>query len=135
MGIWMSVMCSKSHARQCSSTCGVSLFGHQHLLNTFIHLCNKALLNMILFSIMHFNLACPCVRRSCKMDSMLILERKLIFFECGVNDAPLFSPKRIWRAIRLWIWFVAVCDKDDLSFWDFIRYDGRPHASEKAGKY
>lgn len=49
-------------------------------------------------------------------------------------DKHLFSPRRLWNALCMWYWWVAVC-KLDMPFWRFIWYHDRPHASHKDGVY
>jgi len=45
-------------------------------------------------------------------------------------DAPLFSPRRLWNAFRLWASFVAT-GQDKLSLWQFLRWYRRPEAAAK----
>lgn len=50
-----------------------------------------------------------------------------------MKDAPLFSPRRIWMAVRRWVWW---CGDQGLTFpfWFFMHFEGRPFAREKSGK-
>ncbi len=49
-------------------------------------------------------------------------------------DKPVYDVGRILRALRLWLWWVAVMEFD-MPFWKFMYYHERPDASHKAGFY
>jgi hypothetical protein len=45
-------------------------------------------------------------------------------------DEPLFSPRRIWGAIKMWF-YLAIAMELDISLWHLIKYCGRPNAAER----
>lgn len=47
-------------------------------------------------------------------------------------DAPLLSPKRLWLALRRWVWWGG--DQGMFfPFWYFLRFEGRPAARARSG--
>ncbi len=52
-----------------------------------------------------------------------------------MKDEPLLSPRRIWRAIHKWFWYVCCENVDVIPLWSLIKYDRRPNASWRAGVY
>jgi len=44
-------------------------------------------------------------------------------------DEPLFSPRRIFNAIRMWLWFVAI-DECKFTLWQVVLCYRRPEANQ-----
>jgi len=51
-----------------------------------------------------------------------------------MEDEPLFSPYRIWIAIRMYVWYIG-SESIHIPFWQMIRYHRRPRASDRDGVY